>query len=394
MSVIKKFIFAFLVILLGGLIYYSSLSPLKKNLAKNKILHWTHILSPDWEINVSKEDDGYVANLNSPSLLVDGIYNSMKGPVAYKMFLLDENEDELYWVTGLDVKANSKYDSKGSSDDLICHVNLYHSPVEHFSRMGMEERIDIQLSQLITLTKGGLFFEFPEGFGYPLYSNEKIYVGSQVLNLNLKNPLFTVDYDFKLKYIKDKEKRLKPLYMRYVVLVLPYDAANEKINDIIKKNESEDEKVRCAIPRGENHGYNSFDEKRVPTTAFWIVPKGKHTYRSNFTKVLALDTIETVHKINTHVHPYATSLEIRDITADSTIFKSIITNHKDRIGIDSITSFSSVKGVKMYPDHEYELVEEVDNTSGKESEMMASMFLYFYDHKLDKKIDSLQLKQH
>ena len=250
--------------------------------------------------------------------------------------------------------------------------------------MGMEDRINIQVPQLITLTKGELDFKFPEGYGYPIFSNEKIFLGTQALNLNIKNPLFKINYNFKLKFEKDKEKRLKPLYMRYAVLVLPYDVTDKiDFSDI-------DSKVRCVIPTGDHHGFNSLNEKREPITAFWKVPVGKHTYRSNFTKVLDLDTVVTLHKINSHVHPFATSLALRDITLDTTLFKSLVTNYENRIGLEKITSFSSIEGIKLYPDHEYELVEEVNNTTDSEIEMMGSMFLYFYDYKLDKKLDLIK----
>jgi hypothetical protein len=387
MSKLKIFGVLISLVCVGCFVYYASLSPLKKNLAKSKILHWAHIVNPDWDTTITKSENGYVADFSSSTLVVDGIIKSMKGPVSYKIFLLNDKEEELYWITGMDVKANSKYNSEGISNDFICHTNLYHNDVEHFARMGLEERNNLQHAQAITLTKGDLFFDFPEGFGYPLFSNEKIYLGSQALNLNIENPLFTVDFNFKLKFEKDREQRLKPLYMRYVVVSLPYDIENKEISTIFQENR--DNKVSCVALDQDGKYFNRVDENGEPTTVFWLVPKGKHTYRSDFTKSLALDTIVTLHKINAHVHPYATSIALRDKTIDSTVFKAIVTNYKKKVGLDNITSFTSKKGIKMYPDHDYELVEEVNNTSNQEVEMMGSMFLYFYDHELDKKLDSI-----
>ena len=375
------------IIIIVLLIFYYSLSPVKRNIAKQKILHTTHLLNPDWSKSIIKSNDGgYVANFTSSTLLVDGIYPSMLGPTAYKTFLLDDREDEIYWITGLEVGANTNQKTQNKSSDFICHVNLYHSEVEHYARMQMEDRINNdQAPQLITLTKGDLDFSFPEGFGFPIFSNEKILLGGQVLNLNHKNPLFTINYDFKIKFEKNKEKRLKPLYTRYAVLALPYDLTDEIDYD----NQITNDKVRCVILEGEHHGLNSKNKQGQPITAFWKVPPGKHIYRSNITSFLALDTIVTLHKINSHVHPFANSLALRDITIDSTLFKSVVTNYKDKIGLDKITSFASQKGIKLYPNHLYELVEEVDNTTDSEIEMMGSMFLYFYDYKLDRILDSI-----
>jgi len=386
MAKYKKIIILFGLMFSGLIIFYYSLTPLRRNSAKRRILHATHILEPDWSKVISKTSDGYQADLTSSTLLVDGIFPSMKGPTTFRTFLLEDKEDEIYWITGLEAKANTKHETQNESDDFICHVNLYHSEVEHFARMGMVDRINIQVPQLITLTKGDLDFNFPEGFGYPIFSNEKIFLGTQALNLNYSNSFFTINYDFKIKFQKNKERRLKPLYMRYAVLVLPYNVKDE----FVYTDENINNKVSCVIPKGNHHGLNSLNEEGEAITAFWKVPIGKHTYRSNFTKILALDTIVRLHKINSHAHPYATSISLRDITADSILFKSDIINYKNKIGLDKITSYSSVDGLELFPDHEYELVEEVNNTSDSEIEMMGSMFLYFYDYKLDKIIDTIK----
>ncbi|TYA74485.1 hypothetical protein [Seonamhaeicola marinus] len=366
---------------------YRWATPLTRNTLKKELLHSAHILNSKWSKSISKANDGYQAKFNSPTLLVDDIFGSMKGPATSNTFLLNEKEEELYWITGLNVSANVEDKNQEDANDFVCHVNFDHSQIEHFSRFDLEERINLQIPQLITLTKGGLDFDFPEGFGYPIFSNEKIVLGTQALNLNDKSAFFKIDYDFVLSFQKDKEKRLKPLYMRYVILSLPYDENDLEHQD--RESMYSDSKVRCVITRGNNLGFNGVNAKGEPITSFWKVPKGKHTYRSAFEEYIKLDTIMTLHKINSHVHPYSESIELRDITADSTVFKSLVTNKQDKIGLREITSFSSVKGVKLYPDHKYEIVQEVNNTSEGEIEMMGSMFLYFYDHKLDKKLRSI-----
>jgi hypothetical protein len=377
---IKKFLIVFTFVILGGLCYYLSLTTIKKNKVKTKALHTLGVLNSEWKITTSEKDEKFSTTFNSSTILIDGVYTSMEGPISYNRFKLNEEENELYWITKFEGMANSKYNSEKISNDFICHINLYHSDVEHFARMGLNERISRQQSDILMLTKGGLSITFPNGFGYPLYSNEKILVGTQALNLNKKNEIFNVDYKFKLHYLKNKDKQLQPLYMRYVVLALPYQREDEQTKPSI--NGDEQMFVRCAGPN--NRMENDRGEKM---TTFWKIPTGKHSFVSNVTKILSLKKEETIHFINVHVHPYATSLELKDSTANSTVFKSIITSSKEKKGIENITEFSSIKGVKLYPTHQYYLIQKVNNTSNKEIDMMASMFLYFYDEDLDKKLN-------
>jgi hypothetical protein len=85
-----------------------------------------------------------------------------------------------------------------------------------------------------------------------------------------------------------------------------------------------------------------------------------------------------------HLHPFAESLEFRDLTAGTTIFKSKARNPKDRIGLDHVDAFSSAEGVPLFKDHQYELVSVYDNTSGVDQDSMAVMYIYLLDREFEK----------
>ena len=87
----------------------------------------------------------------------------------------------------------------------------------------------------------------------------------------------------------------------------------------------------------------------------------------------------TVHYIAVHLHPFAESLELRDLTTSTTVFKSRARNTRDRIGLDRVESFASHEGLPLRRSHQYELVATYDNTSGVEQDSMAVMFLYLHD---------------
>lgn len=362
--------------------YFLTFSKVKQNQIKNFVLHKVGILSSEWKISTEKENDNFITTFSSPTLFVDDIYTSMQGPHTNERFKLNETEDELYWVTKFEGVANSKF----NSNDFICHMNLFHSNVEHFSRLGFKERINLQDSRLITLTSGTLSLNFPKGFAYPIYSNEKMFISSQALNLYKKEDKFNVNFDLKLHYSKNKKKKLKPLYMKYLVLSLPYTDDMQKNENSLERLDIGAPFVECAAPSSDNR-FEAENSNGDKFTAFWKVPPGEYTYINDVTSVLNLQKTQKVHFINAHVHPYATSLELKNNTTNKTVFKSIITNSDGKKGIESISSFSSEEGVALYPNHKYTLIQKVNNTSKIESDMMASMFVYFYDEALDLKLN-------
>lgn len=99
-----------------------------------------------------------------------------------------------------------------------------------------------------------------------------------------------------------------------------------------------------------------------------------------------------LHAAAVHVHPFATSLTLYDQTTKTPIFTSRIENYTDKIGLKKIEAFSSEEGVWLHPDHRYELLLEVDNTSAVEQDMMGSMFLFFYDQEMDEQLRLTNLK--
>jgi hypothetical protein len=80
-----------------------------------------------------------------------------------------------------------------------------------------------------------------------------------------------------------------------------------------------------------------------------------------------------------HLHPFARTLELRDITANKTIFTAKAANPEGKVGLTHVDHFASVEGIPIYKDHQYELSGLYDNTSGVNQDSMAVMFLYLLD---------------
>lgn len=111
-----------------------------------------------------------------------------------------------------------------------------------------------------------------------------------------------------------------------------------------------------------------------------MVPPGRQVNRTLVTKVMNLPFDTTIHAIAVHLHPFAESLELRDLTTGERVFVSHAENLPDRIGLARVEAFSSPEGIPLFKDHEYELVSVYHNTSGVDQDSMAVMLLYLRDH--------------
>ena len=101
-----------------------------------------------------------------------------------------------------------------------------------------------------------------------------------------------------------------------------------------------------------------------------------HTYSTNR---LGLKRDTTAHCIAVHLHPFAESLELRDLTTGETVFIAKARNSTDKIGLEFVDFLSSEEVIALYKDHEYTLISVYDNRSDENQDAMATMFIYMLD---------------
>jgi len=307
---------------------------------------------------------------------VKDIYRSMRGPYSIQEILLLESEEpELLWITGYKAVMKAADGKTPMSQEFMCHSNLDLDMKNHRTLFGWEK---YPSRRLFTLSQGQLEIEFPHGFGIPVLSNEPLSLATQILNLNDGNLNKQVRHDVTISFVRDKDlaKPMKPLFMSAangLVLVEGKDGYYD-----VEKSEPAVHGPGCLI--GENEAGNIRTDKfGRKFSGHWKVKPGRqvnHTLVTNW-MVLPFDT--SVHYIAVHLHPFSESLELRDITADQTIFKSNVKASTGRMGIDRVDYFSSEKGIPLYKDHEYELISIYNNTSGIDQDSMAVMYLYLLD---------------
>ena len=371
-SKIYKFIgvAALLLGVVGCVIYYQ-LPNRHQAIIKTRLLHATGLIDNEWQIDNHLQHYKMI----SPDFYIDGIYKSMEGPKSSNYIQLSQ-DSTLLWITGFHVKALNSKNKKQISNDFICHTNIDFNDIKYFSNFHLEKRIGKQYPRMTSLSHGLENFEFPKGYGVPMLGNDLLYVTTESLNHNIPNADYLIKHEVQIDYTA-KTAAYKPLMSRTVYIMLPYDQSDPF------KSPVDPGKDYCIPVETKNHSYD--DGKGNKMSGHWVIPIGKHSYRSSINSQLQIETDSIrLHAAAVHVHPFATALTLWDKTDNKAIFKSNVINHQSKIGLSKIDAFSSESGVWMYQNHEYELVLDVNNTTTTNQDMMGSMFLFFYDEELDR----------
>ena len=371
-SKIYKFIavIAIVGLLVAAIVYYR-LPNRHKAIVKTYLLQHSGLVDNQWEIS----DKMQHYTMISPTFYIDGIYKSMEGPKSANYVQLSQ-DTTLLWITGFHVKAVNASNKKQISNDFICHTNIDFNDVKYFSNFHLDDRIGKQYPRMTSLSHGLENFNFPKGYGVPMKGNDLLYVTTESLNHNIPDANYLIKHEVKIDYLKNTPL-YKPLMSRTVYIMLPYDKYDPY------KSPVDPGKDYCIPVETKNHSYD--DGKGNKLSGHWVIPTGKHSYRSNIDNQLQITTDSIrLHAAAVHVHPFATALTLWDKTAKKAIFTSNIVNHTNKIGLTKIDALCSETGIWMLKEHEYELVLEVNNTTNINQDMMGSMFLFFYDEELDR----------
>lgn len=377
-KILKYSVLLLLVAISVGGIYYLNLPSRHKAIIKTRINHTFGLVDNTW--NITNKDQ--TLSLITPTLVVDQIYKSMEGPKVMRSFQIDSKTDDLVWITSFETKAISTNEVDALSNDYICHTNIDFYDGEHYSRWNLNERIGQHYPRLTSMSNGIEKYNFPDGFGFPVFGNENLFLSTQTLNHNIKSDPFSVKHQINLGY-KPHSKTMKPLQSKTVFIMLPYNTDNPF------QGPTEANPNMCLPVETGNHSYSNDEGESL--SGHWVVFPGKKRYSYDITHQLQLKDSTTLHHIATHLHPYAETLTLKNKTKDTVIFTSIAENYTDKTGLKRVSFFSSAEGVMLYPDHAYELILEINNTSGSDQDMMASMFLFLYDKEMHEQLKAYKV---
>ncbi len=315
----------------------------------------------------------------SPIYNIDKIYKSMQGPDSSQdIYLTKTKEPELLWITSSRTEIVGTDGTSRMPQEFMCHMNLDFSKIDKHNLS-----FPNNIVRIVTLSQGQFEVNFPKGFGLPMLSNEPLNLTTQVLNLNHENEVFQVRHHVTINFVRDRDLKgpMKALFTTDIFglkLVEGRDPYYE-VQQVDKSKHG----PGCLIGRGASNDFYE-DSQGRKFTGHWVVNPGREVNRTLVTKLLNLPYDTTVHYIAVHLHPFAESLELRDLTTGQSLFKSQTENYKDRVGLVRVDTYSSEEGFPVYKDHEYELVSVYNNTTPVDQDSMAVMYMFLLDKNFKK----------
>ena len=306
---------------------------------------------------------------------IDKKYRSMTGPQSTMPVAIEPGPPELLWITGYSADVVGDAGDPSGLDQFMCHSNLDLDSAEYIRRFHLTHDVN---PRLFTLSQGQMDIEFPAGFGIPVYSDEKLSLTTQVLNLNYDDCDLRVRHRTRIRYVRDRDLSfaMQPLYEDAVFGLKLLSGADGRFG---MDPQHADHGGASCLPGQNAAAFQYHDAYNRTFTGHWVVRPGREINRTPVDAMLDLKRDTTIHFIAVHLHPFAESLELVDATEGRTVFKSVARNPPDRIGLDRVDTFESVEGIPIHHDHRYELVSTYDNTSGQDQDSMAVMYLYLRD---------------
>jgi len=331
----------------------------------------------------------------SPVYTINRIYHSMEGPSSVeRIYLGDPNGPaELLWVTGIRTEMVDADGTTPQLPELMCHVNVDLDPPKHQALFGFHRAT---ASRLMTLSQGMLSAKLPAGFGFPLASNEPLLLFTQVLNLNIQHPNnIKVRHRVTIDFIRASEATtpIKPLFnvgasgmvqlddnpiaLAHSMMSTPDTSSvtTQAGHEGATMNPNMSCLVGARAPQATSSSADYVDPQGHKMTGHWIVPPGKQINHSDITWFMNLRADTRLRYAAVHLHPFARSLEMRDMTTGQTVFLAKAENPAAGIGLTHVDEFSSAEGTPIDHTHKYSLISTYDNPTNANADSMASIFL-------------------
>jgi hypothetical protein len=287
---------------------------------------------------------------------IDRVYRSMEGPFSVRPIFLDPGPGGGYaWITGYHAETVDHITGK-PAPEFMCHTLL---------NIVSPETNDVK--PYIATSQGQSKIEFPVGFAYRTKDKPpSLQLVGMVLNNNSSQIGRTVDFRFTIHYLEQavaEARQIKPL-----------DTFNVAANCV---TDGTIDPTAFACEPAMAQGVRM--DKQVSHTRHWLVPPGRHSYTTDVTQYLPKIPFDTkIHYISMHVHPYAESLELRDATANRTVWKGKVKTADDPRDVRILTTdfYSSTKGLPFLKGHRYELVSVYNNRTDHKIDAMAVLWIF------------------
>lgn len=333
-----------------------------------------------------RPDNVKTATILSSVFTVDKLYKSMLGPYRTGELMPVTRAPELIWITGFESVVVTPDGEQQLSQEFMCHSNLRYN---NLGAPGAFNATRHKHGRIFTISQGQTAVEFPPGFGIPIMGNETLLLDNQMLNVNIDpktrpEPL-SLRYKNTISYIKDEEaeRQMAPLYQVEAGVMVSLDTTKSYFSTLNPDDVQSGAFCAPGVTATEDLNVVRSDEFGQDFSYHWILKPGKEVRRTLITDMLDLQFDTRIHYISVHMHPYARSLVLRDMTDDKVLYESRMESYEDKIGLKKVEHFASVEGIPIYKDHDYELISTYNNTSGQDQDAMALVYIYLHDKRFE-----------
>ena len=303
-------------------------------------------------------------------LLIDKIYPSMDGPwrSTDKVDLgISPAKSKYLWITKYRAEVMNE-DGTPGAQEFMCHSTMLTKGAPGVSGESKGE------TSLLSISQGQKEVVFPDGYALKVrnHPNRVVSLNGMVLNNNYDEINKKVDFKISFDFYDDsqaKMMKLRPLRKISAATLVPVEELSQQTRSASLVGDT----PTCEASNPE-HAFE--DEDHVKKVQHWIVPPGEHVYNTEVTPQIDLKKDVRLHYIWMHVHPYARSMELRDATTGTSVWHGKVNNDPKLALIRSVEHFESTEGIPLYRDHSYRLVTVYNNTTNKNVDAMASLWMY------------------
>lgn len=282
-------------------------------------------------------------------LRIEGLMEAMTGPVLKEeMRTIAANVEGPVWIKSFKVTTLDGMSQPDDSLEFLCHAWLTAK-----SSSPLDEH-------LLTISQGMDEMKFPPGYGVRLDSIDDAAVMAQALNDNNVSPR-DVRYRITIRYIPEKEA--VALGLKHLRTVTAGIDARDAVQTFIANTTIGGDNKKICADRG----------------ASFLVPPGRHEYRTVLNTGHRLQHGGTIHAIKLHLHAYGTGMSLVDETTGQAIWQGKARNAQGKALITHVDDYNSAKGLQLTAGHRYAVTAVYDNQTKESVEAMAVLRIYVSD---------------
>ncbi len=305
------------------------------------------------------------------------------------------SEDILYWSRGAKLEIIDEDGKVLEQPEFLCHSLIVLDPSNH--RIHFPRSPASPTGILFNFSQGHTHILFPEDYGLPLNSHERLRFDFKSLNRTTDQTRH-IKCRWTLYFVPDKKlaRPAKPLNLYHAGINVVVGGATDP-NRLLPKGCGGASK--CNLKHMGNDAPNDmlhrklnvpFDrnEKGQEITWHWVIPPGRHTYRTMHPEH-SFDEDGPIRAAGAHVHPFCEKMSLIEARPNQpdkvviSLYSKTDTSHGIRIAqIDYLTWPET--GIAFDKNAEYGFEVTYNNTSGVDQDSMAFMTLYYSDLKFQK----------